>query len=462
MEKTVNQIDAAFSAQKRYFEQNYSKPIAWRLEQLSKLEALLRDNETALFEALGRDFKKSQFEQYMEVHGPLATIANVKKNLEKWMEPTPVEIPAGLVQTGHRGLITYEPYGVTLVIAPFNAPLILLFEPVIAALSAGNTVIGKPSEATEHTSRLLEGLIRRYFDPQVFAVFSGGKETVAEMLALPFDFIAFTGSPAVGRVVMRAAAEHLTPLLLELGGQNCAIVDETANVNSAAMQLAWGATAISGQWCVSPGYAFVHRSIAEEFVAACRQALVSMYGQDASLSPHYSRMRAPADVLRVARMIEGANLAHGGGYDVGACYIEPTLIYPASPNDAVMQEEIFGPVLPILPYDDLEEVIAYARSKPKALAGYVFSTSQKNIDAFLNSVSFGGGCVNNTNIHCWLGGLPFGGVGSSGMGKYFGKHSFLTFSNQKSMLVSPPDRIIDSLYPPYDAAKLAELGRTLG
>lgn len=458
----MSRIQSAFAAQQRYFAQNHTRSLEWRLKQLSQLEQLLLDNEQDLYAALERDFKTAGFEQYMEVHGPLASIANVKAHLSEWMAPETVELPEGLARAGHRGVVRHEPYGVTLVIAPFNAPLILMFEPVIAALAAGNTVIGKPSEATEHTSRLLMQLIPRYFDSQVFTAFEGAKETVSALLELPFDFIAFTGSATVGKVVMRAAAENLTPLLLELGGQNCAIVDETAHLENAATQLTWGATAISGQWCVSPGYVFVHRSVAEDFVAACKQALRTMYGSDARLSPDYSRMKSGRDVQRIAAMIDGAPVVYGGSYEVDSGYVEPTLIYPAQTDDAVMQEEIFGPVLPILPYDSLDEAIAYARSRSKALAGYIFSNDQTHIDRFLDAVSFGGGCVNNTNIHCWLGALPFGGVGASGFGRYFGKHSFVTFSNRKSLLVSPSEQLIAPLYPPYDTQKLAALGEVLG
>jgi aldehyde dehydrogenase (NAD+) len=460
-EKNVHEINSAFNAQRQYFESNLTKSLAWRLDQLTRLETLLRENETSLYAALASDFKKAAFEQHMEVHGPLATIANVKANLTKWIEPEEVEIPSGLTIEGHKGLVTFEPYGVTLVISPFNAPLILLFEPVIAALSAGNTVIAKPSDATVHTCSLLMELIPRYFAPEVFSAFAGGKETVTELLGLPFDFIAFTGSTSVGKVVMRAAAENLTPVLLELGGQNCAVVDETANIENAATQLTWGATAISGQWCVSPGYAFVHRSVADQFVESCKKTLTSMYGKDATKSPDYSRMSSAGDVLRVARMIEGTSIVYGGKYDADAGYFEPTLIYPVAPSDPVLETEVFGPVLPIIPYDDLSEVIRFARSKSKGLAGYIFSTNEANIKAFLDAVSFGGGCVNNTNIHCWLGGLPFGGVGHSGLGKYLGKQSFLTFSNKKSLLVSPSDSLIKSLYPPYTFEKMAELGKIL-
>ncbi|WP_321847159.1 MULTISPECIES: aldehyde dehydrogenase family protein [Paraburkholderia] len=454
-------FEEIFERQKAYFATGRTRSFEWRKAQLSSLEALLRENEGAFYEALGMDFKKAAFEQYMEVHGPLATIANVLQNLQQWMEPETAEIPGGLAASGHQGKIFYEPYGVTLVIGPFNAPLILLFEPVIAALSAGNTVIAKPSEATSYTSELLLQLVPKYFEAEVFALVAGAKEAVIDLLALPFDFIAFTGSEKVGKIVMRAAAEHLTPVLLELGGQNCAVVDETANIEHAATQLAWGATAISGQWCVSPGYVFVHSSVAGKFVQACKTALLEMYGSDARSSPDYSRMKSPDDVRRIAQMTAGASVAYGGRFDVADCYIEPTIIYPARRDEPAMCGEIFGPVLPVLPYDDLQEVIQFISAKPKALAGYMFSNNAENVQTFLDGVSFGGGCVNNTNIHCWLGGLPFGGVGPSGIGKYFGKHSFTTFSNRKSMLLSPSEQLLKSLYPPYSPEKLGELGSLL-
>jgi len=344
-----------------------------------------------------------------------------------------------------------------LIIGPFNAPLILTFEPAIAALSAGNTCILKPSEATLHTSRLLAKLISNYFEPEAVSLIQGEKETTTELLKLPFDFIFFTGSNKVGKIIMKAAAENLTPVLLELGGQNPTIVDETANLIDAAEKIAWGFTAMGGQWCVSPGYVYVHESVADAFVAACKTALINMYGADAKLSTDLSKIISEKDVDRIMEMTGTENIAYGGNYDRSSRYIEPTIVYPAAWTDKIMEREIFGPVLPVLKYTSLAEILNIIQSKPKGLAAYIFSRNKITIDYILNSISFGGGCVNQANIQCWIETMPFGGVGTSGMGRYYGKHGFDALSNTRNILLSDPDVNIENIHPPYTDEKISFL-----
>ncbi|WP_205690375.1 aldehyde dehydrogenase family protein [Comamonas serinivorans] len=363
-------------------------------------------------------------------------------------------IPSGLESEGYRGVIHKEPYGSTLVIGPFNAPVLLLLDPAIAALAAGNPVVLKPANTTPTVAALFQKLIPEYFAPEAVAIVTGGRSEIAELLELPFDFIFFTGSAAVGKVVMRAAAEHLTPVILELGGQNPTVVDASANLDVAVDQIAWGHNAISGQWCIAPGYVYVHRSIADDFIARLKRSITAMYGEDPSLSPDFARMISEHDAGRVVSYIQPEKVVHGGRFDVQARYVEPTILYPSTWDDPAMQQEIFGPVLPVLPYDDLSEVIDTIKRKPKALAAYIFSKNQVDIDRFLKSVSFGGGCVNQTNLHCWIDSLPFGGVGMSGMGKYYGKAGFDALSNTKSLLIGNPDKLLD-VFPPYAGKDIA-------
>jgi aldehyde dehydrogenase (NAD+) len=294
---------------------------------------------------------------------------------------------------------------------------------------------------------------------------SGGETpyTVAEMTAqsvkLPFDFTFLTGSVAVGKVVMRAAAEYVTPVLLELGGQNPAIVDETANIPDAAKKIVWAAMAWGGQWCTSPGYAVVHESVAAAFVAECKKAVVELYTADPKSNPDYSRVISPSAVNRLASLIDPAKVVYGGKSDAAARYLDPTILYPISWSDKIMEDEIFGPLLPILVYSDIAALIAKIKSMPKPLAGYVFSRDQKAIDRVLRSVSFGGGAVNQTNVFLFIESMPYGGVGTAGIGNYYGKYGFDSLTHAKSVLISPPDVEIDHLFPPYTKEKVQALNQ---
>ena len=458
----MNQFTQTFEAQKSYFASDITKSYEWRIDQLDRLERLLKENEEALCNALYKDFKTVRYEQTFEILGLLGTVNNVKSQLKEWMKPEKTKLKKELEETGHKGYIYREPYGVTLIIGPFNAPLILTFEPAIAALSAGNTCILKPSEATANTTALLMTLVPTYFESEVLAIVKGNREAIAELLKLPFDFIFFTGSIKVGKIIMKAAAENLTPVLLELGGQNATIVDETANLNDAAEKIAWGFTAMGGQWCVSPGYVYVHDSVADKFVTACKSALIKMYGENAATSPNLSKIISEKEVDRIVTMTGTEKIAYGGRYDKSNRYIEPTIVYPAEWTDKIMEGEIFGPVLPILKYSDLKEMVRTVKAKPKGLAAYVFSRNQIAIDFILNSLSFGGGCINQANIQSWLETMPFGGVGTSGIGRYYGKYGFDSLSNPRNVLFSDPDVNIDSIHPPYNAEKLAGLKALFG
>jgi aldehyde dehydrogenase (NAD+) len=451
----TNKFQGLLDAQKARFLGNATKSYDWRIGQLDRLERMLREHQDEFCAALYQDFRKPPFEQLFEITVPIGNIRYYRENLKALMAPQPVAIPKGLEATGNRGLILKEPYGPTLVIGPFNAPVLLLLDPAIAALAAGNPVVLKPANTTPATAALFQRFVPQYFEAEDVAVVTGGREEIADLLALPFDFIFFTGSSAVGKIVMRAAAEHLTPVILELGGQNPTIVDASANLDIAVDRIAWGHNAISGQWCVAPGYVCVHRSIADEFIARLKRSLRTMYGEDAQRSPDFARMISEHDTRRVASYIVPDKVAHGGRVDVADRYVEPTVLYPSTWDDPALQQEIFGPVLPVLAYDDLDEVIGAIKRRPKPLAAYIFSRDREAIDRFLGSVSFGGGCVNQTNLHCWIDSLPFGGVGLSGMGKYYGQAGFDALSNTKALLVGNPDERLD-VFPPYAGKDIAK------
>ncbi|MEP7110649.1 MAG: aldehyde dehydrogenase family protein [Ferruginibacter sp.] len=450
----MNSFQQPFDKQKNYFLTDVTKSYEWRIEQLNKLEKLLTENKEAFYESLNKDFKTCYFEQAFEILGLLGTITHTKAELKNWMKPEQCALKQVLADSGHTAFIHRQPYGVTLIISPFNSPLILLLEPAIAALAAGNTCILKPAASTVHTTALFVELIPMYFEPEAVTVFSGHREAVTELLLLPFDFIFFTGSPAVGKSIMIAAAQNLTPVLLELGGQNATIVDETANLTDAAEKIAWGFTALGGQWCVSPGYVYVHESVADAFVEESKKALIKMYGADAQKSNDLSKIITEHDVDRIMNMTDKEKIVYGGHFDKAERYIEPTLVYPAVWTDKIMEGEIFGPVLPILVYSDIKEAVNIIKTKPKGLAAYIFSRNQATIDYILNSMHFGGGCINQANIHCWMETMPFGGVGTSGMGRYYGKHGFDSLSNPRSILYCDADVNIDVIHPPYNNAKL--------
>jgi aldehyde dehydrogenase (NAD+) len=369
------------------------------------------------------------------------------------MEPVEAPVPKFLAETGHKGFVYRDPYGVALIMGPFNGALTLLIRPALTALAAGNTCILKLSEQLSATSALLIKLVPRYFDPRAVTAVMGHREEVTELLKLPFDFIFFTGSTKVGKIVMKAAAENLTPVLLELGGQNPALVDETANIADAARKIVWGAMAWGGQWCTSPGYAYVHESVAGAFVAEARKAVVELYGKDPKTNPDYSKVVSAREVSRLAGLIDPGKVVSGGRSDPQARYLDPTIVYPVTWDDPIMEDEVFGPILPILTYKTLDEALARIAATPHPLAGFVFSRDQKTIDRFIGELSYGGGAVNQVNIHLFIESMPFGGTGPAGIGHYYGKYGFDMLTHAKSMLIAPPDVAIDHLLPPYTNEK---------
>lgn len=453
----MNAYQGLFDRQKRLFASGVTRRYEWRVEQLDRMGRMLSENDSVLQEAISKDFKTASQENVFETLACVGEVAFQKGQLKHWMASMPAPVPRALAATGHRAVVYRDPYGVALIIGPFNGPLLLLIRPAIAALAAGNCCVLKLSQALEHTNAVLLELVPKYFDAAAVVALTGHREETTEILKLPFDFIFFTGSTNVGKVVARAAAENLTPVVLELGGINPALVDETANIPDAAKKIVWGGMAWGGQWCTSPGYAYVHESIAEDFVAEAREALISLYGKDPKGNPDYSRIISAREVERLQALIDPAKVVIGGKSDAQARYLDPTILYPITWADPIMKDEIFGPILPILTYKTLDEALARIAAGPHPLAAFIFSRSQTAIDRFVGELSFGGGAVNQVNIHLFIESMPFGGVGPAGMGHYYGKYGFDMLTHPKSMLISPPDVAIDHLFPPYDAKKNAEL-----
>src|SRR6267154_5255945 len=314
------------------------------------------DAQKALFQqAMAKEFKTASQEYIFETAASAGESEVQKSQLKEWMKPVEAPVPQFLAKTGHKGMIYREPYGVALIIGPFNGPLLLLIRP---ALAAGNTCILTLSEALPETTKVLLDLVPKYFDPSAVTVVAGGKEQNTELLKLSFDFIFFTGSTFVGKIVAQAAAKNLTPVLLELGGMNPAIVDETANIPDAAKKIVWGAMAWGGQWCTSPGYAYVHESVADAFAAEAKKALVELFGNDPRSNSDYSRIINARTVDRLASLIDPAKVVTGGKSDREAHYLDPTLLYPITWDDKIMEDEIFGPILPILTYKSFDEAMA--------------------------------------------------------------------------------------------------------
>jgi aldehyde dehydrogenase (NAD+) len=446
-----------FERQKRHFATGVTRGYAWRTEQLDRMARLIGENEAALQRAVGQDFKTASQEQVFETLACLGEVAFQKSELKDWMAPTEAPVPRALAATGHRGIVYRDPYGVALIIGPFNGPLLLLLRPAIAALAAGNCCVLKLSEKLNSTSALFLDLVPKYFEPDAVAAVTGHREEITELLKLPFDFIFFTGSTSTGKVVARAAAENLAPVVLELGGMNPALVDETANLRDAARKIVWGAMAWGGQWCTSPGYAYVHESVADAFVEHARQSQIALFGADPKSNPDYSRVISAREVARLAALIDPAKVVIGGRSDPETRYLDPTIVYPVSWEDRIMDDEVFGPILPVLTYRTLDEAFGRIAATALPLAAFIFSRNQRTIDRFVGELSFGGGAVNQVNIHLFVESMPFGGVGSAGMGHYYGKSGFDMLTHAKSMFISPPDVAIDHLFPPYTAEKNAAL-----
>ena len=432
--------------QELFFRSGKTKDIDFRLEALQKLRNSIKENETKIMEALKADLNKSDFESYTtEIGIVLEEIRFVMKNLRSWAQPQKVKTP--VTHIGSSSYLYPEPYGVALIIAPWNYPFQLAIAPLIGALAAGNCAVIKPSELTPMTSEILEKLITEQFPSEYISVMQGGVETSQALLAEKFDYIFFTGSVQVGKIVMEAAAKHLTPVTLELGGKSPCIVHEDANIKLAAKRIAWGKFLNAGQTCVAPDYLYVHKQVKAEFLAYLEAAVNELYGETPLNNPNFTRIVSERHFQRLERYLKNGDVRAGGQINKKELKIAPTVLTNITWDDPVMQEEIFGPVLPVLEYDQLTEVIEGIQNHPNPLALYLFTENVQVQNQILGHISFGGGCINDTVYHLSSPYLPFGGVGSSGTGAYHGKESFDTFSHYKSILKQTTKFDIPFRYP---------------
>ena len=449
---------------KQVFEQQRQTSQQWRIStaeerigRLQKIQSWIAENRNAIHEALYKDFYKPNPEtDITEIYPVQAEIKHAIKNLKEWMKPQKVKTPLTLL--GTRSYIQYEPKGVCLIIAPWNYPFNLLLVPLVSCLAAGCTAVLKPSEETTHTSDLLERMIGELFKPSEVSLFKGGKEVAQNLLKLPFDHIFFTGSPQVGKIVMKAAAENLTSVTLELGGKSPAIVDYTTNLREAAERIAFGKWLNAGQTCIAPDYVLVHERVSEHLVQELKKVIAGMYGSEGSNAKNshdYARIINERHFERLQNVLQeaadaGANVESGGHSDRSQRFMAPTVVTDVPEDCSLMQEEIFGPILPIRRYNHLEEAISYINEKPKPLALYLFSERKEVKREVLRRTSAGGVCINDTALHYLHPNLPFGGVNWSGIGKAHGHWGFLDFSNQKPVLKQRSGMTSTSmLKPPY-------------
>ncbi|HCY7074578.1 TPA: aldehyde dehydrogenase [Staphylococcus aureus] len=446
----MNIIEQKFYDSKAFFNTQQTKDISFRKEQLKKLSKAIKSYESDILEALYTDLGKNKVEAYAtEIGITLKSIKNARKELKNWTKTKNVDTPLYLFPT--KSYIKKEPYGTVLIIAPFNYPFQLVFEPLIGAIAAGNTAIIKPSELTPNVARVIKRLINETFDANYIEVIEGGIEETQTLIHLPFDYVFFTGSENVGKIVYQAASENLVPVTLEMGGKSPVIVDETANIKVASERICFGKFTNAGQTCVAPDYILVHESVKDDLITALSKTLREFYGQNIQQSPDYGRIVNLKHYHRLTSLLNSAqmNIVFGGHSDEDERYIEPTLLDHVTNDSAIMQEEIFGPILPILTYQSLDEAIAFIHQKPKPLSLYLFSEDENATQRVINELSFGGGAINDTLMHLANPKLPFGGVGASGMGRYHGKYSFDTFTHEKSYIFKSTRLESGVHLPPY-------------
>ncbi len=453
-------LAATFERMTEAYRSGRTRPLAWRTAQLEGIERMVTDHESEFLEAMADDFGKPRFEAWMSDLMPVvAEASHARKHLARWMRPK--LIWPGKANVPGRSWTVAEPRGTVLVIAPWNYPVQLALAPLVAAVAAGNTVVVKPSELAPATSAALARLVPQYVDPAGVAVVEGGVDTSTALLDLPFDHLFFTGSTTVGRVVMAAAARHLSSVTLELGGKSPVVVTRDADVEVAARRIAWGKLLNAGQTCIAPDYVLVERPVADRLVDALVQSMQEMEGSDPRLtrtrivnSRHLGRLESLLDAT-------GGRMATGGSVDHHQRWIEPTVVVDPDPDSALMREEIFGPILPVLTVDSVAEATAFINGRDKPLALYLFTGSRNTEREVIDSTTSGGVCVNHTMMHFLVPELPFGGVGASGTGAYHGRAGFEELSHRKPVLRRGIQPDLSLTYPPFTQAKERLLRRFL-
>lgn len=434
--------------QRCFFQSGQTIPLDYRVQQLRKLYQAIQCSESEILEGLKCDLGKCSIESYItEIGFVLAEIEYMLKHMKKFSSPRSVKTP--LLYFGARSLLYPQPRGVVLIMGPWNYPFQLLLAPLVGAVAAGNCAVVKPSELAPHTGQIISKIIAGCYSPEYIAVVSGDASTASRLLDNHFDHIFFTGGTTVGRLVMEAAARNLTPVTLELGGKSPCIVERDCNVDIAARRIAWGKYLNAGQTCVAPDYLLVHHEVKTALLQSMGEAIDQLYGPDARNCSHYSRIVSKAHFHRLESYLADGKVILGGLYDESTLCITPTILDQVSPESPVMQEEIFGPVLPVIEYRDLEKAIAFVNNRPRPLALYFFSTDKGKQERIMRETTSGGLCVNDTITQITSPYLPFGGIGNSGMGSYHGAYSFDTFSHLKSILKQPAGFDPPLRYPPY-------------
>ena len=439
-----------FNNSKAFFNTHKTKNLKFRKQQLKLLSKNIKNHENELLDALYKDLGKSKVEAYAtEIGMLLKSIKLMRKELKNWSKTKQTDTPLYLFPT--KSYIKKEPYGTVLIIGPFNYPVQLVFEPLIGAIAAGNTAIVKPSELTPHVAIVIKDIIEDTFDEAYVSVVEGGIEETQTLLSLPFDYMFFTGSEKVGKIVYEAAARKLIPVTLELGGKSPVIVDDTANIKVASERISFGKFTNAGQTCVAPDYILVQRKVKNDLIKALKKTITEFYGENIEKSPDFGRIVNQKHFNRLNDLIQihKDNVVFGGNSSKEDLYIEPTLLDNITNDNKIMKEEIFGPILPIITYDNFDEVLQIIQSKSKPLSLYLFSEDENMTHRVVEELSFGGGAINDTLMHLANPNLPFGGVGSSGIGQYHGKYSFDTFSHMKSYTFKSTRLESSLFFPPY-------------
>lgn len=428
-------IENIIKKQKEFFQNGKTSSIDFRKETLIKLKKLVKDNEQEIIKALKKDLNKSEFESYLTEIAMVYEEINLHiKNIKKWSKRK--RIKSSFMFFPSKNYIEKEPYGTVLIIGPFNYPFQLVILPLIGAIAAGNTAVLKPSEHTKNTAKLLEKLINENFNEEYIKVIGAdeGKECVEELLEQEFDYIFFTGSIKVGKIIMEKASKRLIPVTLELGGKSPCIIDKDANLEKAAKRIVWGKLLNSGQTCVAPDYLFIQEEVKEKFLRLMVKEFQLQYGENIKESEDYPRIVSEREINRLSQYLNEGHIYYGGEYDEKTLYFEPTIITDVKENATVLKEEIFGPIFPVMTFDNLEQVIRYINKREKPLALYYFSEDKNNIKKIIKETSSGGVTINDTVLHVGTTNLPFGGVGTSGMGTYHGEKSFNTFTHEKGVV----------------------------
>ena len=428
----INSYDPLLATQKKFYQSEKTFSLSYRKEALKKLRAALLMYEEDIYQALYKDLHKSKFESYATELGIVLDEINVQiKNLNRWAKPK--KVSSNLLSFPSSSYILSEPLGTVLIFSPWNYPLQLLLAPLIGALAAGNTAILKPSEIAEYTAVLLEKIISSTFEEEYVKVVNGGVDVAQELLQLKVDYIFFTGSPNIGKIVMQQAAKNMIPVTLELGGKSPCIVDDTVDLWLAAKRIIWGKLINAGQTCIAPDYLLVHEKIKDKLIKELIKAIEQFYGKNQENNSEYPHIISNPNMERLIALLENAEIVYGGKYNKENRFFQPTILDKVTNESPVMKQEIFGPVLPVISYNDINKVVSFVNNRPKPLALYIFSNNKSKVNKLIKKIPAGGVTVNDTVMHFVNSKLPFGGVGNSGTGNYHGKYSFETFSHKKSV-----------------------------